>query len=198
MIRWFLAVLLWPIALLAEPLPALYDVTGVAADDVLNVRAAPTGSAEKFGELSATAQDIEVTAINAAKTWGRINMGEVPGWVSMRYLKRQKDNPDFALAHALTCYGTEPFWRADITQGQGVTLTTPDTSFDIPGAGLFVPASGMSGHYALGFGNSSLQVTREECVDGMSDRSFGLSIGLFLRHDQSQTLYSGCCSLTMH
>ncbi|WP_299422469.1 SH3 domain-containing protein [uncultured Shimia sp.] len=198
MIRLFIVALLWPMSVLAEPLPALYDVAGVAADDVLNVRAAPTGSAEKLGELLPNDKAIEVTAINAAKTWGRINLGEVPGWVSMRYMTRHEDNPDFALAHALTCYGTEPFWRADITQGQGVTIKTPETSTDFPGAGLFVQANGTPGHYAIGFGESSAQVTRSECSDGMSDRSFALRVGLFLRHDQSQTFYSGCCSITMH
>ncbi len=198
MIRWFLIALFWPVTLLAEPLPALYDVTGVAVGDVLNVRAAPSGNAEKYGELAATAQDIEVTVLNDAGTWGRINIGEGSGWVSMRYLNRHEDNPDYALAHALSCFGTEPFWSAEITQGQGVTVITPETNVDIPGAGLFIPANGRSDLFAIGFADSSAQVRRAECNDGMSDREFGLQIGLFLRHDHSATLYSGCCSIAMH
>lgn len=198
MIRWLAIFIFWPIALLANPFPALHDVTDVAANDVLNVRAAPNGSAEIRGTLAPNAQDIEVTATNETGTWGRINLGESAGWVSMRYLERHEDNPDYALAHALTCFGTEPFWSAEITQGQGVTVKTPETTVDIPGAGLFISASGRNDLFALGFADSSAQVRRAECNDGMSDRAFGLQIGLFLRHNHSTTLYSGCCSISMH
>lgn len=198
MIRFVLLFLLWPLVAVADPFPALFNVTGVAANDTLNVRAQPNGSAEKRGALTHDAENIEVTATNDAGTWGRVNLGESSGWVSMRYLARHEDNPDYALAHALTCFGTEPFWSADITQGQGVTIRTPETQIDIPGAGLIVPASGRMDLFALGFVNSSAQVRRAECTDGMSDRIFGLQIGLFLRHDQSATLYSGCCSIAMH
>ncbi len=198
MIRFVLLFLLWPFVALADPFPALFNVTGVAANDTLNVRAQPNGSAEKRGALAHNAENIEVTATNDAGTWGRVNLGESSGWVSMRYLARHEDNPDYALAHALTCFGTEPFWSAVITQGQGVTIRTPETQIDISGAGLIVPASGRTDLYALGFADSSAQVRRAECNDGMSDRMFGLQIGLFLRHDQSATLYAGCCSIAMH
>lgn len=198
MIRFVIVFLLWPIVALADPFPALFNVTGVAANDTLNVRAFPDGSAEKRGAFAHNAQDIEVTALNDSGTWGRVNLGEGSGWVSMRYLQRHDDNPDYALAHALTCFGTEPFWSADITQGQAVTIRTPESQIDIPGAGLFVPASGRTDLYAINFADSSAQVRRAACSDGMSDRAFGLQIGLFLHHDQSATLYAGCCSIAMH
>ena len=46
----------------AKGLPALHDVTGVAADDVLNVRARPDASAPVLGALTPDATGVEVVA----------------------------------------------------------------------------------------------------------------------------------------
>ena len=51
MIRILFALLLTVSAATAQTLPALHDVTGVAADDVLNVREAPRGTASRLGGI---------------------------------------------------------------------------------------------------------------------------------------------------
>ncbi|MGB3280174.1 MAG: peptide-binding protein, partial [Pseudorhodobacter sp.] len=63
MTRVWVCLLLWVVGFglaRAETLPALFDVTGVAADDVLNLRAAPDGVAEILGALGPSAKDVEV------------------------------------------------------------------------------------------------------------------------------------------
>ncbi len=198
MIRLIAILLLLPTLAWAQSYPALHDVTGVAANDQLNVRAAPSGSAEKRGELAYDAISIEVTAVNDAGTWGQINIDEGTGWVSLRYLNRQADNPDYALAQTLVCYGTEPFWSAMFHQGHRVQFSLMGDDYETPGAGLIVPASGMRNLWGMAYGNSVAIFRREQCNDGMSDRNFGLSTTLFKDHGGAQAVYAGCCSIAQH
>ncbi|WP_270725384.1 SH3 domain-containing protein [Shimia sp. Alg240-R146] len=194
MIRLIAALLLLPTLLWAQEYPALHDVTDVASDDVLNIRAEATSGAPIVGTLVHNATDVEVIAADGR--WGRVNTGEGSGWVSLRYLARQEPNPDYSLAQRLSCYGTEPFWSADIVQGQRVQFSTPAGDYETPGAGLMVSASGVPGLWALAYGDSVATFRREECSDGMSDRLFGLSVAVFKRHGGEVSLLSGCCSIT--
>lgn len=194
--RFVLLFLFWPIVALADPLPALFDVTGVAADDMLNVRAQPSGSADKRGALAHNAQNIEVTVLNDAGTWGRINLDESHGWVSMRYLTPHPPNEDYTLPQRLSCFGTEPFWSADFVQGQRVTFSTPEKTFETPGAGLVQTSRSRPDRYVLGFGNNVAMLRQDAtCSDGMSDRLFGLAIDVQVVHGGDTALYSGCCSV---
>lgn len=194
----FLMLLFLPNLLLAQTYPALHDVADVAANDQLNVRAAPTATADKRGVLAYDAINIEVTAVDDTGKWGQINLGEGAGWVSLRYLKRHDNNPDYALAQTLTCYGTEPFWSATFQQGQRVQFSLMDDNDETPGAGLILPASGMRNLWGMAFGNSVAIFRREQCSDGMSDRSFGLSATLFMTRQGTQAVYGGCCSIDQH
>lgn len=194
MIRLLAALLFLPTLLWAQEYPALHDVTDVASDDVLNIRAEATSGAPIVGTLAHNAIDVEVIAADG--NWGRVNTGEGSGWVSLRYLAQQEPNPDFSLAQRLSCYGTEPFWSADIVQGQRVQFSTPAGDYETPGAGLMVSASGVPGLWALAYGDSVATFRREECSDGMSDRLFGLSVVVFKRHGGEVSLLSGCCSIT--
>lgn len=194
--RFVLLFLFLPVFALADPLPALFNVTGVAANDTLNVRAAPNGKAEKRGELRHNAQNVEVTILNEAGTWGRVNLQETHGWVSMRYMAAQPDNPDYTLAQRMSCFGTEPFWDAYVVQGQMVKFSRPEDSFETPGAGLIQTSRSRPDRYALGFGKSVAMLRKDgNCSDGMSDRLFGLAIDVQTVHGGDTALYSGCCSV---
>ncbi|TCK99920.1 SH3 domain-containing protein [Shimia isoporae] len=195
MIRLVAIFLLLPGLLWANDLPALYDVTGVAKDDVLNVRSEPAASGELLGSLSPDATSIEVVDLNEAATWGRINLGETSGWVSMRYLQAQEPNPDYALAKRLFCYGNEPFWNAMFVQGELVRFSSPEGEYETPGAGLMVSGRGVTGLWAMGYGDSVATFRREACSDGMSDRQFGLSVALYKLHSGEISLLSGCCAI---
>lgn len=85
--------------------PDYWRVAGVAADDVLNVRAGPDAGAEKLGELAPDADGLrnlgcegglsfaewekasKAERAEAAKSrWCRISTGDLEGWVAGRYL----------------------------------------------------------------------------------------------------------------
>ena len=101
--------LLWPLPTWAETLPALFAVTGVAADDVLNIRAAPDAGAAAVGSFDPTRINIEVLDVSADGTWGMVGLPEGNGWVAMRFLERQEAVAG-SIPHPSTCIGTEPFW----------------------------------------------------------------------------------------
>ncbi len=193
--RTLLVLLLWPSLLWAsDDLPALYDVTGVASDDTLNIRAEPSGGAQKQGELLYDAKGIEVTAHNTDSTWGRVNTGEVSGWVSLRYLAAQPRG-DYALVREMRCFGTEPFWDLMMVQGQWMRLGTPEGKDVKFHAGLLQSASGHPHRFSIrGSGDKGVLVgviRRQQCSDGMSDRLYGLEIDAVL--DDSH--FTGCCTL---
>ena len=59
-------------------LPTLYDVTGVRANDVLNIRAMPDASSSILSELPHDAKGVEV--VDARAGWARVNTFERSGW----------------------------------------------------------------------------------------------------------------------
>ncbi len=195
----FVLVAFLPLGLAAQPLPALYDVQGVAADDVLNIRAEPSARAAIIGRLAPDARGIEVVAHNVAGTWGQINTGERSGWVSLRYMALRGVHIDhYNLPVGLRCFGTEPFWSLENTDGAW-SYRTPEMTRDgleirvAQDTGIpedlrrMVQFNGLGGP-ATGF------IYPAECNDGMSDRAYGLAIGVMM--SPSAPLLSGCCSLT--
>ncbi|TBN40460.1 peptide-binding protein [Paracoccus subflavus] len=173
-------------------LPTLFDVLGVASDDVLNIRAEPNASAPIVGTLAPDARGIEV--VEERRNWGRINTGGGTGWVSMRYLSYRTDVwlPG-ELPPAFRCLGTEPFWDAR-REGNDLVLRSPeDQEGDrrpvqaVLDTGVFrsparvVVAQGMT-----------LFSHPQICSDGMSDRLFGLTATLVLLGDSPRIL-TGCC-----
>ena len=199
-----LALIFLPLMLKAQALPALYDVTDVASNDVLYIRANPQAGATALGELPHDAKAVEVVAISPDGKWGQVSWGEVSGWASLAYLTRP-DQPDwFTLGTNLTCYGTEPFWSfATQPASASARFSTPDqgeaafqTIQSFPGnrfnnLALLQMAEGRVTHIAV--------LRGEACSDGMSDRSFGISAQLFLGDPAGGPIgspaLSGCCSL---
>lgn len=187
--------------------PALYDVTGVAADDVLNIRSAPGASSPVIGSFAPDEAGIEVTAQDETGRWGRVNTGETAGWASLRYLQRQEQGDWLALEEPLFCYGTEPFWslNIDIARARWSEAAGEELHFTIlyPAPGRGHP--GKSGFAAATLAGTEMPVqpivgftgvlTAQSCSDGMSDAAYGISLDILMQRDGTAALYSGCCSL---
>ena len=124
-------------ASLAEGFPALYDVTGVAAGDVLNIRAAASASAPLVGALHRQATGVEVVAVEGA--WAVVAAGEASGYAALRYLVRQPVADWYTLHGPITCHGTEPFWTLRLDPaGAAVAFSTPEAGFE----SLMQPSNG--------------------------------------------------------
>jgi uncharacterized membrane protein len=200
MIRLAAFLILLPLCAAAQSLPALHDVTGVAADDVLNIRAGPSASEPVVGTLAPDAEGVEVVALDARGAWGRVNTGERSGWASMAYLERQPGQDDDALPVPMGCFGTEPFWSLQVADSglvfEGVSIDRVETSL-----ATRTRVSGLRGRYGFagwGAGETSGMhgiVRREACSDGMSDRLYGLSLDLLVSAGGTLSQYAGCCSL---
>lgn len=182
----------------ADDLPALFNVTGVASDDVLNVRTRPISEANIVGALTFNSEKVEV--VEQHENWGRVNAAEGTGWVSMDYMVRQ---PDSALpeAEAMRCFGTEPFWSLEIAPEGEAVLSTPeghDRGFQM--GSLTVAASRPSPFAVSGTApgeNITVVISKQICSDGMSDRLFGLEGTVVIGGYRTEVL-SGCCSVQMN
>ncbi len=183
----------------AQQLPAFYDVSGVAANDVLNIRSKPLATAPILATLQPRARNIEVVGLSENGKWGLINAGETAGYVAMRFLKPQ-DMPDWAMMGGkLRCGGTEPFWDATFDPSRHEFAFTPmgETTQILPLAQI-TRSAGRNDVVGLAFqgdGPGYAVIRGAACSDGMSDRAFGINIDLFLRHMAGPMGYSGCCSL---
>jgi uncharacterized membrane protein len=187
----------------AQELPAFHAVTGVATDDVLNLRAAPDATATVIGTLAPDATGIEVVDVQG--DWAEVSAGEITGFANLRYLRRE-DGPDWNLLQTpLACVGTEPFWSLEIDPAAGETRyqTPEDTAPQIaeltevwPGVQPWAPSA------AVGLPTGLAVLQPLICSDGMSDRSYGIVIDVFLNGAgdgvegaSGRTRLSGCCRL---
>lgn len=178
----------------AQDLPDIFDVTGVASTDSLNVRAEPSASTSILGSLVANAKGIEVTSQDPDKAWGRVNLSEGVGWVSMRFLERSALQPSLPA----TCFGTEPFWNLRLSRDDPAVFSTPEN-----GGAAFQLISQSTGTHlpsrtAVELADAGQRLTAiirpQECSDGMSDRLYGLAVDFVLSGGTQSTLYSGCCT----
>lgn len=180
--------------LAAQEFPSLFDVAGVAANDVLNLRESPSAQAPIVGTLAPGATAVEVVGADPSGRWGLVNTGETAGWAALAYLREQHGSEDLA-GHALTCGGTEPFWSLRITQGTGAHFNPMEGGAEDWPAGTLAPGGGRSDRFLIGLGEGRAAVlSRGLCSDGMSDRMFGLEINL-VSHPGGLTLWNGCCSI---
>ena len=191
----------------AQSVPWLYDVSGVDAGDTLNVRENPRATAARIGELAHDATGVEVVALSDSGDWGQVALGEQSGWVAMRYLAAQPGADAGEATYfdrPLRCVGTEPFWTLNVTGGDGpvdftqlagASLTlTPEVrlrSANMGGGAQVLEAATPEGSRA------TATLRRQQCSDGMSDRTFGLSLDLLLRGPGGDAAFvSGCCTLS--
>lgn len=180
-------------------LPTLYDVTGVKADDVLNIRAMPDASSSILSELPPDATGVEVIETRAG--WARVNTFERSGWVNMRYLRERPDvwKPG-EIPATLNCLGTEPFWTLRQV-GTNIVYETPELSRPlqrrvvVDNLARREPARSIIAGDAQG--RLTVVLTPAQCTDGMSDRFFGLSATLlFEGAGQATRMENGCCRIT--
>lgn len=180
-------------------LPTLYDVTGVKADDVLNIRAMPDASSSILSELLPDATGVEVIETRAG--WARVNTFERSGWVNMRYLRERPGvwKPG-EIPATLNCLGTEPFWTLRQV-GTNIVYETPELSRPlqrrvvVDNPARREPARSIIAGDAQG--RLTVVLTPAQCTDGMSDRFFGLSATLlFEGAGQATRMENGCCRIT--
>ncbi len=192
----------FPIAVLAGDFPALFDVTGVASDDTLNIRAKPEAGSQKVGTFSFDQQNIEVITLSSDEKWGMVGLGEVSGWVAVRFLERVSSESWAHDTTSLACSGTEPFWSTDITDARQTlefqlfdnSKMTFETAWQATPRGFTGGTLGLLARADNGDSAYTTIVTGQ-CSDGMSDRTFGMNISIFLSQGEQVTGYQGCCSL---
>jgi uncharacterized membrane protein len=184
---------IWASVATAFDYPALHSVVGVAADDLLNVREAPSTSSPVIAALRHTASGVEIIKTTEDGKWGLINVAERTGWTAMQHLAKTVD-----AAQNTQCFGTEPFWNASFgalasferagkpAQDYPTLVTTNSANRTDRFAAV---AQGPSGQLVA-------TTTVKECSDGMSDRLYGLSVELLVQSTGGWAQYSGCCSLT--
>ena len=193
-----------PVRAAAEPfIPRLYDVTGVAANDVLNVRAGPTVSAPIVGVLSPYATRVEVVGLNDTSKWGRIAIGERDGWVSMAYLQRRYPKAE-GIPAGMWCFGMQPNWsmrfvgrevvEADhsaMTEARYPIASTRWPHWRAPSeARLYAWSAQRGGRHLAG------SIEAGACRDGMSGRPFGWKARIITTYpDAGVGIRTGCCSL---
>lgn len=186
---------------LSSEMPSLADVTGVASNDTLNVRLDPHHTTDIVGTLAYNAQNVEVVAVSDDGRWALLNSGKASGWVRNKFLVQTSDTPWHHFETALSCVGTEPFWvfgvseRAHVATFEAIDVAPTAYATDWTSGLIARPAR----EIGLGAGNSengfSALIEDGQCSDGMSDRSFALTIRLFVHQDGATAGYGGCCSL---
>ena len=171
-------------------LPARFSVTGVAADDVLNIRAAPDPAAPILAELPPEATGVEVIALSDDGAWALLPRPEGRGWASTRFLAL--DDDPAAIPFPLRCLGTEPFWSVELRE-DGATWEAPDEpARPLRPLGHAQTPDAVVLAYDDGGRTRDVTVMRRECSDGMSDRPYGFAALIWNRGEEVQ---SGCCLL---
>lgn len=193
-----LALCIWPLAGLAQNLPALYSVEGLADSDTLNVRQGPSTDFDILDKLPHDAKGLEVVETDKTGQWGLINVKEQTGWVSLKYMERQPGQPDTGLPRSLSCFGTEPFWSFTVAPNLSASFSQPSRETKID-ALIVVPSQNRTDRHAL-FGDAgdrvfTTMVGHSLCSDGMSDQLYGLSVDLLVTDEAAVNVYSGCCSV---
>ena len=192
-------VLLFPTVSFAQVWPESFRVQGVAAQDVLNIRAEPGPEAAIVGAFGPYDLNIEVLGLSEDGAWGKVGIPEGNGWVSMRFLQ-VTPAPVNEVPRPFACFGTEPFWSISFHPRGAIDLSVPGESPVALTLAEQSVAQGQWGGYLLRLGqaddsNHTLMVTREACSDGMSDREFGFSVLRMEQGGAGASLTRGCCTL---
>jgi len=195
-----IALLLAPLAANAQRviLPDVFAVTGVASNDTLNVRQAPTGSSADIGDLYPN-QLIEVIALSDDGKWGHIVWEEGNGWIAMRFLRPAPlpRLPNSEMPMGIRCAGTEPFWAATIEANRTFVFTDYSSATQAPRTRPISQATTAIGMQPYSFAFTAGEFTglleRAQCSDGMSDRTYGWQLRIINLSPAGLELRSGCC-----
>ena len=183
--------------------PAYYRVTGVAADDTLNVRAQPRAGSADIGDLPPDADGIEVMGTDASGKWGQIIWQEANGWIAMRFL-----TPDAvqhvagtALPAGLMCAGNEPFWSMQFSVNSATYSDLGGAVYPMALQGARVAEGRANFPVQTGFTGadaaSNALIAPAACSDGMSDRTYPWRIDLLLTGGGAGRYLTGCCALPL-
>jgi len=177
--------------------PAIFAVKPQPANQALDVRAAPDGASEDIGDLAGGTK-IEVLSLDQSGEWARIVWDggfDGDGWVARRQLvATPRLGDDFSgMPINLICAGIEPFWNAQINDG--------DFGFAMEGTEMrhvgitnsVVSSNNLRANYGFYTADYTGFLRRAECSDGASDIPWGWSLDL-LRNRPKTRLLSGCCS----
>lgn len=191
-----LALALWAGAVIAQDFPALYDVTGVAAGDVLNIRAMPDAGADILASYPPTRLGVEVLRLSPDGRWAEVGLPEGNGWVALRYLAAVPQSDTLPLP--LRCSGTEPFWTLALAP-EASGFRTPEGHLPLTLTSTLRARNGFTASLVDDAGEN-WQVTAQvmQCSDGMSDRMFGLRALVAGRGGEDggggPEIYAGCCT----
>jgi uncharacterized membrane protein len=183
---------------------ARYRVTGVRADDVLNVRAQPAAAAPVVATLSPRARGVVVTGARTregAQVWWEIVHASAPrgtGWINARFLAPEEPPAAADGDFTLRCVGAEPFWSLTIADGEA-RYTSPDDPDATMLAGSWIDAAARPRGYRFAVplthaGRTGFAVVaRAEnfCTDGMSDVDFPYAATVIL---PDRRVLEGCCA----
>ncbi len=182
-----------------ELFPARYDVTGVASDDVLNVRSGFGASHPIIQALAYNDRDIEIIKLSADGKWGLIGYPDGDGWASMRYLQRQPGQGGPDLPRPLSCGGNEPFWAIQFMPGANEFTEPGQMPHGLATVWEGIPDGMQPVAYGLKMAGGSDEIdaiiTRSQCSDGMSDKSYGFAINALLTGTLGDRMLTGCCTL---
>lgn len=166
------------------------EVTGVAFNDVLNLRSEPRAGAPLAGALPPAAVGIE--ALKRADGWVYVRSGQLEGWAAARYLRPQSvfgERPP----SPLRCIGTEPFWSFTLAD-DALTYTTPELKPVAAQIGDVQQSRNSTIVWRVapkdGPVASATIEARQACSDGMSDYVHPFSVRVETRDGM---LLSGCC-----
>ncbi len=182
-----------------DPLPALYNVTGVASDDTLNIRRMPSGKSEKFDVLAHDATFVEVIALNETGRWGQINTGEAGmGWVSMAYMA-PVENGTFVEWPHMRCSGSEAPWYFEFEQGAAAAYSYGYTDpVALSASAIRAGSEGFRGH-GIAATSPTLTVTatfrQDICESTMIEMARGIRAVVVATGADGTAVHTGCCSL---
>lgn len=178
-----------------DVLPAWFGVTGVAADDVLNIRERPDAGSAVIGTLAPDATGVEVVEISDG--WAMVTTGERSGYAALRYLAPEPAPAWNSLQVPLTCLGTEPFWSLEIDPATSeLRRRTPDRP-EVETTPLTAawPGSTLAPDMAVVVEDGIAVLSPKACSDGMSDRRYGIAIQIFRTGTGYIDRDLGCCML---
>jgi len=187
----------------ARAVDQLFQVVGVAPNDVLNVRAQPRSTAQQTTSLAYNA--INIVGTGATQTvgnarWMEISVGTHTGWVNARYLVAQETIDPAATTlfrESLSCSGTEPFWGLQIKDRVGELDSISDDHSTIlfhtsrqPGG---IPVIWSLRGQRTTTQSSVIAILEEtnQCTDGMSDLLYKYTIRLDVADGP---FFAGCCN----
>ena len=183
-------------AALAESTVSFYDITQVAADDTLSLRAQAGSRNPLLAKIPDDARFLMATGREqklGKSTWLELNYGQHTGWVNKHYLTPSATK-EFT---TLTCLGTEPFWSLDV---ESVKITTRDideneTTYALSSVS---PSNNHTNRWMLqGTAQSANELNialwkTNSCSDDMSERSYQYEI---IYNTPDDGVFSGCCNV---